>query len=372
MGHDIDNTGTNPLTGRRRVWKEYQKVIPSDKYFYVRSCIRQNIFPASEVHFLKIMREALGKDVYENPHHTTCSGIGYHSDVVPLETSMTIVARQFALMAEAGYENLAVSCITSFGLYTEFLETWQHFPHIRERIAENLYKATGRELVLPKCVAHASDIIYALRDEISEKARYRLVNKITGEPLRIVEHIGCHYAKMFPSKGVGGAEYPCVLSGMVDAWGGQIVDYPERRQCCGFGFRQYLVQANRGYSISNTKKKFDSMEPYHPDAIIANCPGCPYFMDRWQYVIAEMEGKTYGENGFGIPVLTYEELAGLVLGYDPWDLGLQVHQTSVEPLLDKMGIEYDPSQKYKGLDGKDLGRPEEPRILKTELCPHCL
>jgi len=31
-----------------------------------------------------------------------------------------------------------------------------------------------------------------------------------------------------------------------------------------------------------------------------------------------MEGKTYGENGYGIPVLTYEELAGLLLGYDPW------------------------------------------------------
>ena len=65
-------------------------------------------------------------------------------------------------------------------------------------------------------------------------------------------------------------------------------------------------------------------------------PGCPYFLDRWQYVIAEMEGKTYGQNGFGIPVLTYEELAGLVLGYDPWDLGLQLHQVAVEPLLDKM------------------------------------
>ena len=24
---------------------------------------------------------------------------------------------------------------------------------------------------------------------------------------------------------------------------------------CGFGFRQYLVQENRGYSVSNTKKK---------------------------------------------------------------------------------------------------------------------
>ena len=46
----------------------------------------------------------------------------------------------------------------------------------------------------------------------------------------------------------------------------------------------------------------------------------PYFMDRWQYVIAEQTGKTYGENGYGIPVFTYEEVAGLVLGYDPGTL----------------------------------------------------
>ena len=222
--------------------------------------------------------------------------------------------------------------------------------------------------MLPKCVAHASDIIYRLKDEIAERAKYRLVNKLTGEPLKIVEHIGCHYAKMFPSKGVGGAEYPCVLSGMAEAWGGQVIDYPERRHCCGFGFRQYLVKANRGYSISNTKKKFDSMEPYHPDAIITNCPGCPYFLDRWQYAIAEMEGKTYGENGYGIPVLTYEELAGLVLGYDPWDLGLQTHQVTMEPLLDKIGVEYDPAKKFAGVGGKDLGRPDSPANLKVEGC----
>jgi heterodisulfide reductase subunit B len=81
------------------------------------------------------------------------------------------------------------------------------------------------------------------------------------------------------------------------------------------------------------------------------------FMDRWQYVIEEMEGKTYGENGQGIPVLTYEELAGLVLGYDPWDLGLQMHQTNCEPLLDKMGIQYDAGLKYAGKDGKLIGKP---------------
>ena len=165
---------------------------------------------------------------------------------------------------------------------------------------------------------------------------------------------------MFPSKGFGGAEYPYVLAGMIEAWGGEVIDYPERRHCCGFGFRQYLIQSNRGYSLSNTHKKFESMEPYKPDMIITNCPGCPYFLDRWQYVISEMEGKTYGEDGHGIPVFTYEEVAGLVLGYDPWDLGLQAHQVSVEPLLDKMGIHYDLSKKYKGLNNKDLGKPELP------------
>ena len=107
------------------------------------------------------------------------------------------------------------------------------------------------------------------------------------------------------------------------------------------------------------------MAPFKPDMIITNCPGCPYFLDRWQYAIAEMEGKTYGENGYGIPVFTYEEAAGMVLGYNPWDLGLQMHQVSVEPLLDKAGIPYDPETKYKGLNNKYMGLPEKPLNMKT-------
>jgi heterodisulfide reductase subunit B len=243
------------------------------------------------------------------------------------------------------------------------LETWHHFPETEEKTREYLRKATGREFKKPGNVSHASDIIFKFRQQISEKGKYRLINRFTGQPLRVVEHIGCHYSKMFPSKGVGGAEYPYVLIGMIEEWGGEVIDYPERRHCCGFGFRQYLIQANRGFSVSCSKKKFDSMEPYKPDMILTNCPGCPMFLDRWQYAISEMEGKTYGENGNGIPVLTYEELAGLVLGYNPWDLGLQVHQVPVEPLLDKMGIPFDTDMKFRDAAGRDLGKPESPSIL---------
>jgi len=347
------------IDGKRNVWHNYQKEIADDHFYYVRSCIRQNFFPGSEYAFLRIMKEELGKDIYDDPKHTTCTGIGYHSDVVPFETIQTVVARHFALMKESGYKNLAVSCVTSFGIYSEIVETWKEFPEELEKIRKSLKRATGREFDIPENIAHTSDIIYKFKGEIAEKQENQLVNKNTGRPLQIVEHIGCHYSKMFPTKGLGGAEFPQVLAGMIEEWGGEVVDYPERRHCCGFGFRQYLIQANRGYSLANSKKKFESMAPYQPDAVICNCPGCTMFMDKWQYVLAQTEGKFYGTGKQGIPVLTYEELAGLVLGYDPWDLGLQMHQVDSEPLLDKIGIEYDKKSKY------DLTKKMSPKKVLT-------
>ncbi len=321
------------------------------------------MFPAAEDIFLKILGKELGKDIFDDVRQTTCTGIAYHSGILPFETTMAVVAHQFALMNEAGYENFVCSCVTSFGIYSEVLESWKFFPDTLEKTRKALKISTGKEFEIPKNTVHASDVIFKFRDAIAAKANHRLVNSKTGEPLKVVDHIGCHYAKIFPEKGIGWAEYQYVLAGLIDSWGGEQVDYPERRHCCGFGFRQYLLKSNRGYSVANSKKKFDSMKPYKPDLIIANCPGCTFFLDRWQYTIAEMEGTTYGENGYGIPVLTYEELAGLMLGYDPWDMGLQLHQVTVEPLLDKTGIIYDPEQKYKGLNNTDLGKPVMPEKL---------
>lgn len=349
----------------KKYWKDYQKDIAEDNYFYVRSCIRQNFFPGAENLFIDILRNKLGKNVFEDADHTTCTGIGYHTDVVPLETTMTVVARQFALMKEKDYQNLVVSCVTSFGLYSEILDMWKHQPELKTRIAGYLAQATGRVFTEPANMVHASDILYKYRHEIAGMARYKLVNKETGEPLRVVDHIGCHYAKTFPERGVGGSEFPQVLAGLITAWGGSTIDYPERRHCCGFGFRNYLVQANRGYSISQSKIKLESMQPYQPDLIVANCPGCAMFLDRWQYTLEETDGVAYGANDCKIPVVTHEELAGLVLGYDPWEIGLQTHQVPVEALLEKIGIRYYPELKYANKQGMLIGEPE---MINQHVC----
>ena len=109
------------------IWREFQKEIADDHCYYARSCIRQNFFPGAEDVFIKIISKDLGKDLHHDNEHTTCTGIGYHTDLVKLETTMTVIARQFALMTEVGYRNLLVSCVTSFGLYNEILEIWKYW-----------------------------------------------------------------------------------------------------------------------------------------------------------------------------------------------------------------------------------------------------
>ena len=46
----------------KTTWKDYQKDIADDRYYYARSCIRQNFFPGSEAAFLNIIGNDLGRD----------------------------------------------------------------------------------------------------------------------------------------------------------------------------------------------------------------------------------------------------------------------------------------------------------------------
>ena len=55
---------------KRASWKEYQKQIAEDNYYYGRSCIRQNFFPGSEKLFIDMLHNDLGKDLLDDPMHS--------------------------------------------------------------------------------------------------------------------------------------------------------------------------------------------------------------------------------------------------------------------------------------------------------------
>ena len=318
-------------------WNHYQAEVPANDYFFTPSCILGALSPAGDVLATKLY-DLLGVrwGVAGGPASqcTCCSGILSHGDVITPESTLLVVARLWAVAAELGFEHVSTACVTSFGIHRECLELCTTDPGLSERVDRWLFEACGRRLCLPRRIVHASDVVYRYRHELAERLRYRLLEQKTGRPLRLVEHVGCHYNKLFPAPTPGGVEQCDVLAGIIRAWGGEVVDYPERRHCCGMGFRQCMIRPNRGFSVSCVLTKLLSMAPFEPDAIVTNCPGCHEMLDREQWAIVELGGQDRP-----IPVVSYSELAGLLLGWDPYDeVGIQTHTAPVEPLLDQIGI----------------------------------
>ena len=321
------------LTTRRDV-----KPIPDDGYYVPASCVMGAFSPGVEPLIARLYdllgrRWAMGATAPAS-QNTCCSGIVTHGNVFTIESSLLVVARLWSVAAEAGFDNISAVCVTSFAMHNEMRHLLETEPGLAEKVDQTLFEICGRRLVVPKEIVHCSDVVYHHRAAIAREMRYRLVDAATGRPLKVVDHVGCHYNKLFPQKSVGGQEYCDVLTAMIREWGGEEVDYPERRHCCGMGFRQCMVRPNRGFTVACARKKFESMAPFQPDLILTNCPGCLLVLDKEQFGVNQVTGAN-----FAIPVLNYAELAGLLLGWDPYGVvGIQGHAVAVEPLLERIGV----------------------------------
>ena len=58
--------------GKQKIWSDYQKEIPDDDWYYVRSCIRQNFFPASEKMFMEICKNVIPDNYTDGTHTIKC------------------------------------------------------------------------------------------------------------------------------------------------------------------------------------------------------------------------------------------------------------------------------------------------------------
>jgi heterodisulfide reductase subunit B len=244
------------------------KPIPRDGYYLPASCVLGVFSPAVEPLIVRLYdllgrRWAMGGAMPAS-QNTCCSGIATHGNIFTIESSLLLVARLWSVSAEAGCDNITTACVTSFAIHNEVLGLLQKEPGLVGKVDRALFDACGRRLVVPNDIVHCSDIIYLYRAELARAMRHRLVDAATGRPLRVVDHVGCHYNKIFPQKSVGGTEYCDVLTAMIREWGGAEVDYPERRHCCGMGFRQCMIRPNRSFTVACARKKFESMAPFAP------------------------------------------------------------------------------------------------------------
>ncbi len=165
--------------------------------------------------------------------------------------------------------------------------------------------------------------LYALIDdmgveEIAKRVKRPLKN------INIAPFYGCHNIR--PSelqKKNNGGENPYVpdsLEKLIDAIGGNSIDYAHKNKCCGFHVE---LQAPKTANRLSGDAMLDAMDN-NADVVVTPCPLCHLRLDVQQHNISKEVGRD-----IDMPILHLPQMLGLALGLFPEDLGLEHNITDI-------------------------------------------
>ena len=146
--------------------------------------------------------------------------------------------------------------------------------------------------------------------------------------LRVGPFYGCYVLR--PKERLGYEEYPdrdLYLEKVIDAVGGQVVEYDGARRCCGFP----VITMNRETSLTQAGTHVGDAIDAGADCLVTPCPLCHLNLDLQQPEAAKMVGRD-----LGLAVLHLPQLVGLALGYSPKELGMGTHVASTAAVVDRL------------------------------------
>lgn len=292
----------------------------SDKMFLFRPCVGTNKYPGLITAALA-MFEKLDIELVTSDDQTCCGGFLTFTNVAQPTSTMPAVARNLAVAEELGLDTLTL-CNGCHTFLTEFSHFMNDRPPVK-KVVNVILSMIGREYKGSQDVYHGIEVIYKLKDRIRE----RIERPLKG--LRFSTHYGCHYLNGFKKTAVDDAHMPTVLEEIIDIVGGEVVEYPENRSCCGTGLTQIILNKEE-LSLPHTKVKLDSLNEHKPDAVVVVCPYCLSQLDRMQHKFNYRKIGTYQ-----VPVIHLVQLVALALGADPEKLGFDAHAISFRRFLEK-------------------------------------
>ena len=155
--------------------------------------------------------------------------------------------------------------------------------------------------VKAKC-SHIAELVWSNRRELAEKAKVKL------DKLKVAIHVGCHYLFYPHGSIVKGEEGEDILEDIALAFNVNVVDYEERRTCCGGTIVKWL----RGVTSSIPKRKLESIAESGADVILTMCPYCLRTFNRVQQRLKKLK-----EIERIVPTLHVSQFAAIALGLDP-------------------------------------------------------
>jgi heterodisulfide reductase subunit B len=132
--------------------------------------------------------------------------------------------------------------------------------------------------------------------------------------LKVACYYGCYLLRPAEVTGFDDPENPTSLERLVEAMGGESIDWPGKVDCCGGG----LTLTRTDVPVKLSGSIIEKAQASGASCIAVACPMCQISLDLRQKDIEKASGKQ-----FGMPILYITQLVGLCLGIPEKELGLQ-------------------------------------------------
>jgi succinate dehydrogenase / fumarate reductase cytochrome b subunit len=147
--------------------------------------------------------------------------------------------------------------------------------------------------------------------------------------LKIAPFYGCQILRPSKLLGFDDPDKPESLERIIEACGGQAIDYPAKIKCCGFP----IIQAREDTALGELIQPIEQAKEAGADAIVTPCPLCHLSLDAWQSKLKKQTGKD-----FQMPILHLSQLIGVAAGLADSELKFKRHVVSVEPMVEKLQV----------------------------------
>ena len=147
--------------------------------------------------------------------------------------------------------------------------------------------------------------------------------------LKVAPFYGCQILRPSKMLGFEDPDKPHSLEAIIEACGGEAIDYPAKIKCCGFP----IIQAREATALAELIQPLEQASEAGADAIVTPCPLCHLSLDAWQSKLKAATGKD-----FQMPILHLSQLIGVAAGLEASELRFKRHVVSVAPVDEKLSV----------------------------------
>ncbi|MCP4754740.1 MAG: heterodisulfide reductase subunit B [Proteobacteria bacterium] len=290
--------------------KKEDRWVMAENYAYYPGCSLHSTGSEFDISFRAVCGK-LGVELREIEDWICCGSSSAHSTSKLL--SMALPIQNLCLAEKMEMSEVVAPCSSCFARLRTALQETAEDAELGRKISEIV------DAPLPKDVK----VMHPL-EIFGDGAKAAGAVKKELPHLKVVCSYGCLLTRPSRVMQFDQCEYPMSMDNLLDSIGITTLDWSYKTDCCGGAFS--LTETDIALKLTNDI--LEEAKAVGANAIAVACPLCHANLDTRQ---AEIERK-YNVR-YGLPILYFTQIMGLVLGIPANELGIQKHFVNADKLL---------------------------------------